>query len=293
MAGYFLGEMSDDEQTQFETRYLADDALFDQMLLVKKELIDAYVRHHLDAETREKFERHFLSTPEGQQEVAFASALREKLNPPAQPIMEKARGFKLSDWLGAWSFRELALAGVSVLLFVGGAWSLNQNRKLSAELTGLQNKYAEQARNNTELQQQLAELRSPNPSPIAAPSPDDSAKLYDFLAINLSGTDRSPGSETKVKLPNGDYRARLNVRLGFKPVGLRCNVTLKTPDGATFESHSLRARQHPDGYYLRADFPMTKLKAGDYEVIVSGRDADDNSQIDAPYHFRLEPLPKR
>ncbi|MBP6821980.1 MAG: hypothetical protein KA368_10585, partial [Acidobacteria bacterium] len=86
MVEYLLGDMPEDKLTDFEKRYFADDALFDQMLLVKHELVDAYVRRHLDAETHEKFERHFLATPGGQQEVAFASAFREKLN-ESQPVI--------------------------------------------------------------------------------------------------------------------------------------------------------------------------------------------------------------
>ncbi len=298
MTSYVLGQMPDEEQANFEVRLLADDSLFEQTLLVKQELIDGYVRHHLDAGTREKFERHILATPEGRKEVAFASALREKLNQAALPAIEPHQ-FKLSEWLSGWHFHEFVLAGATVLVFIGGLWLWNQNRKLRAELSRLQTQYAIQVRDNEKLQEQLAELRLPKPFPspqlpqgeITSP-PDLPQQSYNLLAINLA-LDGARGSATptdiaEVKLPSGEHRPDLLISLGFNPVGLRCKVTLKTPDGTTFERSNVRAYKK-DGTFLRVAFPQVSLKPGDYEITIQGREVDDNTQQTERHHFRLKP----
>ncbi|MEP7339785.1 MAG: hypothetical protein ABI977_18750 [Acidobacteriota bacterium] len=298
MVSYYLGEMSEAELARFEIRYLADDSLFEQMLMVKQELIDAYVRQHLDAATREKFERHFLATLEGQKEVAFARALREKLNESTLLPVE-SRKFNLREWLSVRSWRELAFAGTVALLLAGGSWLWNQNRKLRAELFDLQTRHAEQTRNNGELQRQLAELRLPNSSPSPSPAPsfipppnEAPQQSFDLLAINLAGKARSPAEATpgpiEITLPAGDYRPALTVRLGFKPVGMRCDVALQTPDGTVHQRRNARAYQQY-GIFLRATFPRAKLKAGDYKVTIQGRDAEDGADKTASYYFRLKP----
>ncbi len=293
MTGYLLGELSEEERTKFEIRYLADDSLFEQMLLVKEDLIDDYVRQRLDAATREKFERHFLATPEGRQEIAFAHALRVKLNEEETEKTEQ-RQFKLPEWLGGWSFRELLLAGATVLMFVGGAWLWNQNRKLRTELFGMSAQNTEQARRNAELQQQLANLRLPSPVSVETEStkPTNSPQpAYNLLAINLALSNSRGSAEpiqvTEITLPEGEIRPDLTIRLRFKPVGSTCTVVLKAPDGTSAERREVRAYSK-EGYFLRVTFPQVKLKTGDYEIIVQGRDIDDDSEKTDSYLFRLK-----
>ncbi|MDQ3009440.1 MAG: hypothetical protein M3X11_01860 [Acidobacteriota bacterium] len=291
MVAYLLGEMTDDEQTQFEMRYLADDTLFDQMLLVKQELIDAYVRDHLDAEAREKFERHFLATPEAQKEVAFAHALREKLNEPAREAPAKAQRSRWLGWLDSWSVGEIGLAAAALLLvMIGSGWLLVQNRKLRHELSALHAERVNQLRRQEELQQQLAQLLAPTPAPIVPLPPERLAQNDDLVAINLLPAARDAANTQVVNLPTGARAPRLNLQLNFQPVALRCHVTLQTPDGAKLERRNLRARPLPQGgFSVQADFPATPLKPGNYEVTVAGRDADDNNQqVTIPYHFRVE-----
>ncbi len=292
MVAYLLGEMSDDEQTLFETRYLADDALFDQMLLVKKDVIDAYVRHHLDAETSDRFERHFLASPEGQKEVAFARALRQKLNEPPPAPAAKAQPSRWSIWIGSWSGREIGLAAAALLLLIiVGGWLLRENRKLHRELSALRAERANQLRHEEELQQRLAQLLAPpqTPAPIN-PTPERPAQTDDVVTINLvPDTARNNTDIQVVNLSAAARRPLLNLKLNFEPVALRCRVTLQGPDGARAERRSLRAHQHPQGgFSAQADFTTTQLKAGTYEVTVAGRDVDNDQEVRVPYRFRVE-----
>lgn len=69
IAHYLLGELSEDEQSDFEVRYFADDQLFADLLRVEAEMIDCYARDRLDASERRRFETHFLQSAERQQRV--------------------------------------------------------------------------------------------------------------------------------------------------------------------------------------------------------------------------------
>lgn len=292
MVGYLLGDMPEDQLTNFEERYFADDALFDQMLLVKHELVDAYVRNHLDAETHEKFERHFLATPGGQQEVAFASALREKLN-QAQPAPAKTRSSRWLELFGAWSLPEFGLAAAALLLVaVGLGWLVIQNRKLSQELASARAESKAESEQNEKLRQQIAQLNAPTPTPtvIAPQPPDDLPAQNDRLyAFNLRPDAKGSSDLPTAKPAAGMNGVRLKLELNFKPVELNCLVELKTANGTTIERQRLRARPLPQGgYYVQADFKMANLKAGKYEATVTGRDADDNRQITIPYGFTIE-----
>ncbi|HMV87273.1 MAG TPA: hypothetical protein PLD20_20240 [Blastocatellia bacterium] len=301
MAGYLLGEMSEQEQADFEMRYLADDSMFEQTLTVKQELIDAYVRNHLDAATREKFERHFLATPEGQKEVAFARALREKLTAPVlnAPVVTepaKLQPSKLSAWLAGWTLREIALATATGLLLVAGGGLFIQNRKLRSEVSELKTEAAVQARHNAALQEQLARQQSPNPSPspLPNPSPEATVEAYNFLAINLSpDTAREPGDITPLKASADNQRPRLRLALNFKLAGLSCNLTLQTPSGTKFERRNLRARHNATGYFVTAEFPDVTLQPGTYRITIRGRDDDDKQEVTLPYHFRIAPPGKQ
>lgn len=293
MAGYLLGEMSDDEQAQFETRYLANDALFEQMLLVKEELIDAYVRNHLDAGTREKFERHFLASPEGQKEVAFARGLREKLSEPQLTPLAKTQTARWSARFASLPIREIGLAAAALLLLmIGLGWLWKENQKLRRELSALHSEQEQRLQHERKLEQQLAELRAQQPSASPTPLPPDRpAQTTDLFAINLSPEARAGSSDVQViKLATTIARfPRLNLQLNFEPVAMRCSVVLQTPDGTKIERRNLRARPHPQGgFTVQADFITTRLKAGTYEAIVTGRDAEDNEQQAIAYRFRIE-----
>ncbi len=292
MAGYLLGEMPEEKRADFEVRYLAEESLFEQMLMVKQELIDAYVRNHLDAPTREKFERHFLATPEGQKEVAFARALREKLNQPpaAAPIREKT-GW--ANWFGSWSPREWSFAAATLLLLLVAGWLLAENQKLRRTLSATQTEIAHQAIREQELRQQLAQQLAPSPTPLVtpeSPAPGNerlNERLNDLLAVNLNSPARDDGDLPSVKLSAEVRRVRLTLRLNFEPAALNCDLTLRTPNGAKLERRNLRARASSEGYFLQADLPSTAFAAGVHQAIVSAHDADNNEQVTIPYRFRV------
>src|ERR1043165_9219684 len=73
---YLLGELSPETQLEaVEERVFTDDDVFDELQLVKEDLIDQYVRDEFTAEERRNFERNFLTTEERRADVRRAQAL--------------------------------------------------------------------------------------------------------------------------------------------------------------------------------------------------------------------------
>jgi CHAT domain-containing protein/Tfp pilus assembly protein PilF len=72
---YLLGDLSEADEQVFEEQVLADEELLDLLLAEEDELIDDYLGGGLSARERERFEAHFLSTPERFRCLNFGRAL--------------------------------------------------------------------------------------------------------------------------------------------------------------------------------------------------------------------------
>src|SRR5215204_1811485 len=87
---YLLGELAGEgEREQIEERLLTNDEFFDEFELVKEELIDQYVEGEITGETRERFERHFLTTPGRQRSLRLAQVLTAYPTPPPEKQIAK------------------------------------------------------------------------------------------------------------------------------------------------------------------------------------------------------------
>ena len=72
---YLLGEISDEEQTALERRYLEDEELFGRLRATEAELIEDYWHGRLTPDSRRRFEAHYLSSPVRRERAAFVKSL--------------------------------------------------------------------------------------------------------------------------------------------------------------------------------------------------------------------------
>lgn len=75
MTQYLLGQLSEEEQTELERQYLADDGLFEELAAVEDDLRDAYARGELSSPDRKAFEQRLLTAPGQQTHQEFARSL--------------------------------------------------------------------------------------------------------------------------------------------------------------------------------------------------------------------------
>src|SRR6266478_1121678 len=132
IARYLLGELAEDEQTQLEERAFSDK---DYLLLVKaveKDLIDEYARGGLSVPARQAFEGRFLASEHRRQQIEFARAFTQvTAEGPEAATTDMATQATASSWHSFsrfWRGSHLAfrfsLAGVAVIIIVGGIWLL-------------------------------------------------------------------------------------------------------------------------------------------------------------------------
>jgi hypothetical protein len=86
---FLLGEVSEQEQSDIETRMLGDDDLFLALEQSEDELVDRYVGGGLSSSERAAFERRLLAVPRIRQRVANASALQEVSRGEAAEALSK------------------------------------------------------------------------------------------------------------------------------------------------------------------------------------------------------------
>jgi len=93
---YLLGKLSDDERDKIEERLMVEDALFEELEILKGELVEEYREGELTGKERQSFEHGFLSSSEGRQLQMFAVAidtLEQRRQPQPVGLLERVSSF--------------------------------------------------------------------------------------------------------------------------------------------------------------------------------------------------------
>ena len=73
---YLLGQLAGEDADRLDELAIVDDGMAWRVRTVENDLVDAYVRGTLDAESRRHFETHYLASPKRRAKVRFADAVR-------------------------------------------------------------------------------------------------------------------------------------------------------------------------------------------------------------------------
>jgi tetratricopeptide (TPR) repeat protein len=111
---YLLGELEEDDRRQVEERLFTSDEYFDLLLVSEDDLIDDYVKSRLSAREREKFETHFLSTPERRERLRFAMAFRQHIEREDKPVIRP------EWWRRLFSVPSLGFVAAAIILLALG-----------------------------------------------------------------------------------------------------------------------------------------------------------------------------
>lgn len=164
---YLLDNLSDEEREGVEEQFFEDDAFFDEMVALEDELYYDYQQNRLTAHERTVFEKKFLQTRRDVEKAAFADAfLREtaELKPEKVALVEKAETVSWWQSLVAFfdfsgSMMQYGMAAAILLLALGVIVLFIQNSRLQNDKTELQNKQAQDAREQERIlfEKQLAQ----------------------------------------------------------------------------------------------------------------------------------------
>jgi hypothetical protein len=122
---YLLGSLAEDDQRRIEERLINETGFLEELLVGEEELIDDYVTNDLSSDSRSRFEKHFLCTPERARKLRFARALgrftsqASETNTLKAPSEDAETSRSWSAWLRAfWGRQTLTVRFASAVVAI-------------------------------------------------------------------------------------------------------------------------------------------------------------------------------
>lgn len=272
---YLLGEMGEAEREQFEEQFFLDPDFKELVMMVEDELIEDYAAGTLEAESREKFIRNYLTTPHQMRKLKVTKALNEYADshPISHPALtpndpqEKPNGLRamFSQWRASRRFFRLATVTFAVVLcaVIAGVVIFKQS--------GLK----------TTLSQKLKDLNTPNAVNVA--------DRPDILNVTLSSVRVRSGGQTtrEVVMPSGTSFVRLTLD-GVPASEGAFNVEMSTLEGQeVFTVTDVAAKDIGGKRQVVVNVPPEFLKRGDYLLKLSKANTSAPSEVLAEYFLRI------
>lgn len=251
---YLLGELSQDELEQIEQRLLVDEDFGEEVSMTRTEMVDDYVAESLSPNEREKFEKHFLSTPEHAQMVEIGRALAKRLEDSGRdPKLTRNAVSRIPPpynrrYLGA----IVSLTAAALLLVTGYvAWELIKQRNSNYSASEAQEQRAA-------LEKELIKLNRPGSDLAQNAYAVVPFNLKPILLRDLGGENRSVAIskdprilEVRLELPSDKYqhyRASLETGEGFELAAIDA-LTAKTVSNGNVVVLALPSWLMPPGSY--------------------------------------------
>lgn len=318
---YLLGEAPQEEGERLEKRLLSDADFFELLNLVEDELIDAYARGVLPDRERERFNEHFLSTPERRLKLEIlqslkSSATSEVINvTAAEPVRDHVPWWAaLTSPLGLRSPAIVfSLAALLLAVLIGLAWVIykserGQDSPLQARAPGEGRPSPEspspqpspenaQGGNSNVGPQKPDQSRTPgelNTSPSPANTPPAGNRRgtvparNTVYAISLSGGLARGGQEAKsFTVPPTTKQVRLSAEFESGDYQKYRVVVRNINTGEQTTRDDLKAREISKGKRVTLTLSPETLKAGDYIMSLTGVTSGGQTDVIRSYYFRI------
>ena len=300
---YLLGLLPDDESARIDEASIVDDDVAARLRIAENDLVDGYVRGTLDGETRERFERFYLSSPRRRDKVAaarrfLAAVDRAAVPAAAVPAPDRPR------WTSVRSRSVWSAAAAAVLLLTCGGL-LVDNARLRDGLRRARHDGVASDRRRETLADQLEAGRAENAETMKAlaaaraalaareraadgrpPAADDSAALAPALV--LSPQTRAVGPLPTIATSPLHERLAFELRLEVNEFA-RYRVDLKDPgSGRTvWSSGPLSARSTRGAVFVSIVVPRTVLPRRHGVLELSGLSGAGRAEPVASYTFQI------
>ena len=279
---YLLGELSEPEQAALEERYFRDPQVFNEVLKVESELVDAYARGQLSTEMRERFERSYLKHPARRQRVEFARALTTRIDEREGSVTSVEQSPQSASHI-SWKQRLLTIVGgpgprlrfavalVLVAIALTGIWIFVTSRSRQQQREAAQIQAPQQS---TETPQQPPAQAARIPPENSPPSPNSNTNPTPstvFLALTVGGVRGADGGPTPtLSIPHNTTQAQLLLELKDDSYP-RYRVSLRKIGGPEiFTQTNLRPRSTKAGARFIFTVPAKELTSGDYVLTLGG-----------------------
>jgi hypothetical protein len=269
MAQYLLGQLPEEEQAELERRYLADDALFEEVLAIEDDLRDAYARGELSRPDREAFEQRLLTAPGQQTQQEFARTLcryLKKTGKKVGPLAQLAAGWK--SLLGALGARPrmvfVPALSVTILILMAGSWWLGRRSV-----------------------QPPPQAASGNPPVAVAPTAGGQTPEVRTMGFVLRrGLSRGSEGAEPLVIPPEVSQVRLEARVETNYPSY--DAVLQTAEGKqVWNKGDLIAQAPPGGKKVLLYLSSSLLPPGDYVLTLRGLPTTGSPETVTEYAFRV------
>ncbi|HZT78195.1 MAG TPA: hypothetical protein VFA27_16185 [Vicinamibacterales bacterium] len=202
---YVLGRLPDADAEALDEASIVDDAVAARLRAVEDDLIDAYVRGALDAETLQRFEHYYLASPRRREKVTFARNFTRAVDraavqtPPASVAQPRRAIWKLT--------------AVAAALFVACAGLVMQTVRLGRGISVAEQARQALDRRAQDLQKEVTDLRAATDTAARQPSAPKTALSAPAIALVLTPQMRDAGPVPAVVLPASAQRIAFELRL--------------------------------------------------------------------------------
>jgi hypothetical protein len=306
---FLLGEMSENERSAFEEKFVADEDLFAQILVAEDELIESYVRGTLSVTEKEKFERSFLTSETRRERVRFTRAMLAKLNQHSIAEKTEIAVEDSSVWYSITNFfktPKFAFGAVfTLLILVFASWFLLKNPnqpEIARQITPTptvqitpnpnqsarvnQNDSVNSATNVSEkipVNKNASQTRgNTNQNQNANPPKQESSVAAPVIAL-FAGTVRSEGKTQELNLPKNASGANLQLKLESSDYKIYLVEIVDANGNVILKNDNLKAQNSKLNLFVSAQ----KLQKGDYMIKVSALNPQNEIESVADYSFRV------
>ena len=310
---YLLGELTEEQQIEIEDLAFSDKKYLAGITSVENDLIDEYVRNELSPADRQRFESRFLASAERRKRVEFARALASVVTEepvPTTTVVQASRSWSWRDSLyafinGLTPTARIAFVSAMPLLIIGVGYLSIETLRLRRELTELMTESQSQqnsqqqalelerhrnqelnAQLNQEKQQReqtdesLRELSETGDATNPAPRP-----VIASLTL-LPGLSRGGNNKPSLVLPDNARLVRLQIGVDPEEPYKNFAVELRTLAGRqVWTRENLNARNRRGARAVGLTIPATALKAGEYELRLSGVNESGAAEDVGFYYF--------
>lgn len=310
---YLFGELSTGERDLMEEQIFLDEDFGLFVNDVENDLIDEYIRGELGAEEKERFETAYLTSENRRDKVRASRILNSKLlnENQAKKTAEKIFPF----WQSLANFfrvPSLAWAGglaVVLLVLLSGFWILNRfpiirdsaavdeeplttpTQFPSPQIVQPVPDQSSKANGSLEDRKDLTNTNAPQKSEENKPNRGSQAPTgplrQKVFAFTLMPPLRSSGS-TVLKIPVEAKTVRLHLFDNFGDQYVRYLVELNDGGGNSVWGQEVVASNRRPQKSITVNVPGIKLKAGSYELAVSGISPEGNVEEVSFYNFVVQ-----
>jgi hypothetical protein len=306
---YLLGQLSEEEQSQVEERFLSDSDYYEQLLLAEDELRCAYAKGMLASAEREQFEKRFLIYADERKKVELAQAMISELS--SITVDERTEPVAARGGERNWRERLLAIAGfksagmrfalaaAAIVLLLAFVWLALETSRLRRQVSQLEanqkareqeieqqsteqrsrveqlNRELEDERNHrTQLEEEIAHLRQRS---------DDETRPSIISLILAPGLIRGGGGTKKLTIKDDSAQVRLLLNIG-ESAHKNYQVVILNSDGAqVWSRRGLRASQK----VVAVTVPARLLAEDDYEISLKGLARNGDYERVGDYYFTV------